>query len=164
MATCCGQSLACFLFVENMAPWQSNDFSIELSRWADAHRRDVHRSLVALLPAGARCYPARTLPIHPPHTNGASWIRRRWEDGQMVTKTLQALDRWEVHSAERLVVSLAGLRLAVVQQASAISHLAAAALRCAVVHAAAACCGASRSESRRRPQPASNPPARSRRL
>ena len=27
----------------------------------------------------------------------------------MVTKTLQALDRWEVHSAERLVVSLAGI-------------------------------------------------------
>lgn len=39
----------------------------------------------------------------------------------MVTKTLQALDRWEVHSAERLIVSLAGLRLAVVQQPTSLT-------------------------------------------
>eukprot|EP00887_Chlorella_sp_A99_P005515 scaffold1.g5515.t1 len=39
----------------------------------------------------------------------------RWEDGKLVAKTLHEPDRWEVHSAEEVAVTLADLRLAVLQ-------------------------------------------------
>lgn len=59
-----------------------------------------------------------------PHSAPASAALRRalvtpscrWEDGQLVSKRLTAPDRWDVHRAERLQVTLGDLQLRVVQQ------------------------------------------------
>ena len=44
-----------------------------------------------------------------------------WEDGARVAKTLTAPDRWAVHSAERVTVTLGHLTLAVVQQPTSLT-------------------------------------------
>lgn len=41
---------------------------------------------------------------------------RRWEDGQLVERTLAAPDRWQVHSARRVLVTLGDIEFTVVQQ------------------------------------------------
>lgn len=40
----------------------------------------------------------------------------RWEDGELVHKTLEEPNRWEVHSAEEVAVTLGDLRLRIIQQ------------------------------------------------
>lgn len=40
----------------------------------------------------------------------------RWEDGELVQKTLTEPNRWEVHSAEEVAVTLGDLRLRILQQ------------------------------------------------
>lgn len=49
----------------------------------------------------------------------------RWEDGQLVQKRLTEPNRWEVHSAEEVAVTLGDLRLRILQQASALRYAAA---------------------------------------
>lgn len=39
-----------------------------------------------------------------------------WEDGNKVSKTLDAPDRWEVHAAERVVITLGDYRVCTVQE------------------------------------------------
>lgn len=42
----------------------------------------------------------------------------RWEDGEQVTRHLEGPDRWEVHSAEEVVLCMDHLTIQVVQQVS----------------------------------------------
>ena len=60
------------------------------------------------------------MPSPAAHTEPSS---RRWEDGQRVTKRLEKPDRWEVHAAERVAVTLGPLPapLAVVQQPNSLT-------------------------------------------
>ena len=61
----------------------------------------------SLLPLCRR--PPRPDPFH--HLAGC-----RWEDGELVQKTLTEPNRWEVHSAEEVAVTLGDLRLRILQQ------------------------------------------------
>ena len=48
-------------------------------------------------------------------------LLRRWEDGKLISKTLDAPDRWEVHGADAVEVELGDLRLVVIQQPASLS-------------------------------------------
>lgn len=45
---------------------------------------------------------------------------RRWEDGERVHRALTSPDRWEVHAASQVLVTLGNLKLTILQQPAAI--------------------------------------------